>query len=312
MELRHLRYFVTLAETLNFTRAADLLYISQSALSQQVADLESELGVRLFRRTKRSVELTNSGKVMLIESRKVLRQVEQMTPAIRDSALYEDQQRSLLIGIDMRAIRSSCLRQALTDQVYRLRGKLPGLQADFLTYEHDALVRALESNTVDVGFFLHQQPAPKENTSLACFHLQMDEMVLVVRTEQKLEDTLETLNGVINHRGIILLENENRGMFQAMRIVEELKVEPSVHFVSNRDSLILSLESGERATILPASVLMEMRNPHLQTLRFGVPSAALHYLAAWQPDNQNPLIAELVQAAVSSFSPRDSDLENRC
>lgn len=102
-------------------------------------------------------------------------------------------------------------------------------------------------------------------------------MVLAVRTEQKLEDRLETLNGVINHRGIILLENENRGMFQAMRIVEELKIEPSIHFVSNRDSLILSLESGERATILPASILLEMQNPHLQILHFGVPSAALHY-----------------------------------
>lgn len=302
MELRHLRYFVALAETLNFTRAADLLYISQSALSQQVADLESDLGVRLFRRTKRSVELTNSGKVMLLESRKVLRQIEQMVPAVRDSALYEDQQRSILVGVDMRAIRSSCLRRALTDEVYRLRGKQPGLQADFLTYEHDALVKALEHNAVDVGFFLHQQPTPKENTSLASQSLQEDEMVLAVRTDQPLDDTLETLHGVISHRGIILLENENRGMLQAMRIVEELNVEPSVHFVSNRDSLILSLESGERATILPASVLAEMRNPHLQILRFGVPSAVLHYFAAWQPNNANPFVADLVQAAAHSFS----------
>lgn len=302
MELRHLRYFVTLAETLNFTRAAELLYISQSALSQQVADMESELGVRLFRRTKRSVELTGSGQVMLIEARKVLRQMEQIAPAIRDSACYEEGQRSILIGVDLRAIRSSCLCRALTDKVYRLREKLPGLQADFLTYEHDALVWALESNAVDVGFFLHQHPTPKENSSLACLHLQKDEMVLAVRIEQKLEDTPETLNGVMNHRGIILLENENRGMFQAMRILEELKTEPSIHFVSSRDSLVLALESGARATILPASVLVEMRNPHLQALHFGVPSADLHYLAAWQQNNQNVLIADLVQAAVQSFS----------
>lgn len=308
MELRHLRYFVTLAETLNFTRAADLLYISQSALSQQVADMESELGVLLFLRTKRSVELTGSGKAMLVESRKILRQMEQLTPAVRDGALYEEQQRDVLIGVDMRAIRSSCLRRALTDEVYCLREKLPGLQADFLTYEHDALVRALESNAVDVGFFLHQHPTPKGNASLDCLHLQKDEMVLVVRAGRKLEDTPETLGGVINHRGIILLENENQGMFQAMRILEELKAEPSIHFVSNRDSLILSLESGERAAILPASVLAEMRNPHLQALRFGVPSAALHYLAVWQPNNQNPLIAKLVQAAACLFSSGNSGI----
>lgn len=107
MELRHLRYFVTLAETLNFTRAAELLYISQSALSQQVADMEGELGVRLFRRTKRTVELTGSGRVLLNEARKILRQMEQVIPVVRNSALYEDQQRSILIGVDATVIHHS-------------------------------------------------------------------------------------------------------------------------------------------------------------------------------------------------------------
>lgn len=306
MELRHLRYFVTLAETLNFTRAAELLYISQSALSQQVADMESELGVRLFRRTKRTVELTNSGKALLIESRKILRQMEQMIPVVRDSSLYEDKQRSILIGIDMRAIRSTCLRQALTNEVFHLREQLAGLQVDFLTYEHDQLVQALENNAVDVGFFLHQQTVVKKHSTLFCLHLQEDEMVLAVRTGQKLDDMPETLDGVLHHRGIILLGNENRGMHQAMRILEELKAEPSIHFVSNRDSMILSLESGERATILPASVVAQIQTPDLQILHFGVPSAALHYLAVWQPNNHSPLISKLVQAVTYAFSSNDS------
>lgn len=127
-------------------------------------------------------------------------------------------------------------------------------------------------------------------------------MVLAVRTGQSLSDTPETLQGVIHHRGIILLENENRGMFQAMRILEDLKAEPSIHFVSNRPSLELSLESGERATILPSSVLAEMENPKLQMLRLPVPSATLYYLAAWQPGNENPMIGRLVEAATNSFS----------
>ncbi len=302
MELRHLRYFVTLAETLNFTRAADLLYISQSALSQQVADMENELGVRLFRRTKRSVELTGSGKVLLNESRKILRQMEQLVPLVRDSALYEDQQRSILIGFDATVVHHSGLRQALTDDIFNLRAKTPGLQADFLTYEHDTLVQALESNAVDVGFFLYSQPFPKENSNLSCRVLKQEEMVLAVRTNQCLSDSPETLHGVLHHRGIILLENENRGMHQAMRILEDLKAEPSIHFVSSRASMKLSLESGERATILPSSVLAEMGNPNLQMLRLPVPSATLYYLAVWQPGNENPMIGRLVEAAANVFS----------
>lgn len=307
MELRHLRYFVTLAETLSFTRAANSMYISQSALSQQVADMESELGVQLFQRTKRSVELTDAGQVLLIESRKLLRQMEQLPPIVRNSVTYENQQRTVLIGLDKRAIRSTCLRKALADEVFHLHDSLPGSQANFLTYEYDALVQALENNAVDVGFFLHQKPVVKENSTLSCFYLHEDEMVLAVRAEHNLEDTPEVLHKVLFNRGIILLENEKWGMHQAMRILDELKVEPSVHFVSNRDNMILSLESGESATILPTCVLAEMQNQQIQILHFRVPSAALHYVAAWQSSNKNPLITQLVEAAANSFSVSGSE-----
>jgi DNA-binding transcriptional LysR family regulator len=65
MELRHLRYFVAVAETLDFTKAATRLHLAQPALSRQVADLEDELGVDLLRRTSHGVRLTAEGKFFL-------------------------------------------------------------------------------------------------------------------------------------------------------------------------------------------------------------------------------------------------------
>ena len=72
MELRYLRYFVALAEELSFTKAAQRLHISQPPLSIQIAQLESEIGVALFKRTSRSVQLTSAGEVFLNDARSIL------------------------------------------------------------------------------------------------------------------------------------------------------------------------------------------------------------------------------------------------
>ena len=76
MELRHLRYFVAVAEALSFTRAAQALRTAQPSLSQQIRDLEYEIGTELLNRDKRNVSLTPAGKVFLDEARLVLAQAE--------------------------------------------------------------------------------------------------------------------------------------------------------------------------------------------------------------------------------------------
>jgi LysR family transcriptional regulator, benzoate and cis,cis-muconate-responsive activator of ben and cat genes len=83
MELRHLRYFTAVAEEQNVTRAAARLHVSQPPLSRQIRDLEEELGVKLFKRTAKSIELTEAGKIFLNEARAVLLRSDAAVQAVR-------------------------------------------------------------------------------------------------------------------------------------------------------------------------------------------------------------------------------------
>ena len=90
MELRQLRYFVTLAEDLHFGRAAAREHIVQSALSQQIQRLERELGTTLVDRSTHHVRLTTAGQTLLVEARQILTHVEQASAAIGGLELVID------------------------------------------------------------------------------------------------------------------------------------------------------------------------------------------------------------------------------
>jgi DNA-binding transcriptional LysR family regulator len=83
MELRHLRYFVAVAEEENVSRAALKLHVSQPGLSRQIRDLEDEIGFKLFERSAKSVKLTAAGKTFLVEARAVLQRAEEAVKAAR-------------------------------------------------------------------------------------------------------------------------------------------------------------------------------------------------------------------------------------
>ena len=97
MELRHLRYFVALADELHFGRAAERIGIEQSPFSRAIRELENDLGVRLFTRTSRRTQITRAGEIFLIEARRILRAVHSARQTAQ--ALASDVKGKLRIGV---------------------------------------------------------------------------------------------------------------------------------------------------------------------------------------------------------------------
>src|SRR5664280_3532394 len=122
MELRHLRYFVVLAEELHFGRAAQRLGISQPPLSQQIRSLELMLKAKLFDRTNRRVELTEAGRALLVEARATLDQAKRAVDIV--SQAQRGEVGELTIGF----ASSASLIAPFTNAILAFRKALPGVR----------------------------------------------------------------------------------------------------------------------------------------------------------------------------------------
>ncbi|MCU0542904.1 MAG: LysR family transcriptional regulator [Oscillatoriaceae cyanobacterium Prado104] len=145
MELRHLRYFIAVAEELNFTRAAEKLHMAQPPLSQQIQQLEEELGFQLFHRTKRTVTLTEAGQVFFEEAQNILQQVEKAIQLGKQTSRGELGQ--LTIGFV-----SSAAHNVVPAMVRAFRTQHPGVKLELRELTTDEQLQRLLDGRIDIGF----------------------------------------------------------------------------------------------------------------------------------------------------------------
>jgi DNA-binding transcriptional LysR family regulator len=178
MELRHLRYFVAVAEELHFTRAAARLHIGQPPLSQQIQALEAELGVALLLRTKRSVQLTEAGQHLLARAREILGASSKVVVDLQ--RLSRGEAGELRVGFTSSGVLSGELRQGL--KAYR--GAFPDVSLRLTEMYTHAQFGALLKGELDVGFVrFNEQAAP---SGLRLQLLRRDPLCLIVPEEHRL------------------------------------------------------------------------------------------------------------------------------
>ncbi len=145
MELRYLRYFVTVAERQNFTRAAEELHVAQPAVSQQIKTLEEELGVALLLRTKRSVKLTAAGHAFLHEAKEILAHAELSKQVARRASRGE-------IGSLSLGCFSSAVSGFLPEVLQAYRRKFSAVRVHLFEMTPEQQMQALARQKIDAGF----------------------------------------------------------------------------------------------------------------------------------------------------------------
>jgi DNA-binding transcriptional LysR family regulator len=177
MELRHLRYFIAVAEELSFTRAAERLGISQPPLSAQISQLEKELGSQLFRRRARGVELTNAGKLLLEEARLILKQIEATKTSVRRRSRAETGR--LIVGSAGATYFHPLIPEIIREYVKRFPDIVFIPQASNTAL----LVARLRTGNIDIAFV---RPPIGDTSELALQPLVSEDLVVVLPKSHRL------------------------------------------------------------------------------------------------------------------------------
>jgi len=279
MQLRHLRYFVAVAEELNFTRAAERLNTAQPSFSQQIRDLEEEIGTPLLIRNKRQVTLTDAGKVFLDESRLVLAQAQRAVVMARRAAQIGEQK--FTIGF-LPAAEVKIFPKMLT----AMRARFPNFNLIFRSLTTLEQIEALANKEIDIGFL---RP-PIADPSLALETILTERLMVVIAADHPMGVHHEIdIREMVQFPFLRISPETAGGLHQV--VVDYLRaaqVEPTAsQDVDNVLTMMAVVGLGDGFTLLPDYVeQLLFRNVTVRPLRPPIPSVPL--CMAWHKENQSP------------------------
>jgi DNA-binding transcriptional LysR family regulator len=281
-ELRHLRYFVAVAEELSFARAADRLHMAASPLSQAIRQLESELGVELYVRTTRSVVLTEAGRRLLADGGAALQAV--------DAALANAARAGRGVLGTLRLGCSPAARHELRPALLaRLRDAHPGIAVDASEATTGNLCRELLGHRIDVALGFCTEPVP----GLSRRVLSRERMHVYMRRGHPLagvgELTTDALRGA---RVVIPADELNSGFNRRLRRLCEF--EPVVVTAIWEDA---EWPAGDDLLTLATPAVARRAPAHMASARLE-PEVSMPIEAVWREDDDSPVLARFLEVAM--------------
>jgi DNA-binding transcriptional LysR family regulator len=293
MELRHLRYFVAIAEEQSITRAAERLWVAQPGLSTQMRRLEGELGVKLFERRTRGVEVTQAGELFLQRARVAIAAAETAAATGRDLDAG-------VIGSVRLAVAGGARWHLTPELLQRFSRERPGVELTVLEGHGGTLWRELREGRVDALV----APAGHASPDLRTLELGSEPWVALVGSGHPLAGIGPVAGAALDGERIAISGHRDGAGFDrtVARLLEELEVTaelirgvpgPGFHAaVAGND--VVALTTAPDA--LPGGVLVRPLEPRRM----------LTFELLWRDEAPSPALSEFVSLAAAESAPRVS------
>jgi DNA-binding transcriptional LysR family regulator len=285
MELRHLRYFVAVAEELHFRRAAERLHMSQPPLSQQIRRLEEEVGATLLVRNQRRVELTAAGQAYLARSRDILAAVED---AAREARRV---QRGEVGRLDVGFV-GSAMYSVVPEVLRAFRERFPDVGLRLRELGTTEQLRRLEDGRLDVGFL--RPPGPRPGLSIET--VLLEPVVAALPEHHPLAAAPEVRVEDLAAAPLVLMTRAGApGLRDALtRLTDGLAEDAIVQEVTEMQTLVGLVAAGVGVSLVPQSLRALARAGVVyRDLTGDVPTVRLS--AAWRSGDDSPVLAAFLE-----------------
>lgn len=293
MDLRQIKYFVTVAEALSFVRAAERLHMSQPPLSQQVKALEEELGVQLLHRTRREVKLTDAGRVFLKEARDLLERAQSVAHRTRQAAAGEEA--ALRVGM-----ATSALYHVLPRLRERVAARLPRVTLTVTDMNSDEQVGSLAADMIDLGF-IHARP---DIRGLERLTVLVDTFAIVLPGSHPLAQREGVRLRDLEAEPVVAFSREHApALFDALiASCQHEGFSPRIEHVARHPaSLLQMVRLGLGVSIVPRSYADDSL-PGLAFHRIPQAAGRLQIDAIWRASNPAAALRKMVEEVLSDFA----------
>lgn len=298
MELRQLRYFVAVAEELHFRRAAERLHMSQPPLSQQIRKLEEELGVELLRRAHRRVELTDVGRVFLLEARRTLAHAERALGSARSAGRGE-------LGWLRVGFVGSVAYELLPRLLREFRRHYGGVQLELRELTTEEQIEALESGDIDLGLARDLEPRNGVTVTPLFSERLLAALPASHRFAQKEKVTLAELAD--DAFVVVPRDRVPRLYDRFVYLCRAANFDPTISQEALQFATILGLVSAEIGISIVPEVVKEFRKEGVAFVPLTDSEATSEVSLVHVSERSSPTLATFMQTAHQVFSVTESN-----